>query len=142
MGRIGGMTASDDASAALSIGAVLGDSDPESLAWRRAIGSLGRQVMQAREGVVSPLRVNVVFHVDGRLVPNEFVGVRTGRFNKRDSHLLIQAAVPTGEASDRYEVLVNLLREAIGEAENFARSKGIAEDLASIRALVESFTGR
>jgi|APMI01.1.fsa_nt_gi hypothetical protein len=134
------MTTSDGAPAALSVGAVLGDADSESLAWRRAVGSLGKRVMAAREGVVSPLRVNVVFHIDGRLVPNEFAGVRTGRFNKRDSHLLVQAAVPAGEAPDRYEVLVNLLSEAIGEAESFARSKGIAEDLASIRAVVESLT--
>lgn len=126
--------------AVLSIGAILGDSDSESLAWRRAVGSLGKQVMEAREGVESPLRVNVVFHIDGELVPNNFAGVRTGRFSKKDSHLLVQAAVPSGAVLDRHDVLMRLLIKAVDEAEAFAQGRGIAEELAEIRALVASLT--
>ncbi|TXK17711.1 hypothetical protein [Homoserinibacter sp. GY 40078] len=132
------MTNSGGAPAVLSVGAILGDSDAENRAWKLAIRSVMNEVIEAREGVVSPLRVNVVYHVDGKLAPNEFEGVRTGRFSKKDSHLMVQAAVPPGEVSDRHEVLLNLLREAIDEAESFARRKGIAENLASIRALVDS----
>lgn len=124
--------------AALSVGAVLGDSDSESLTWRGAIASLGKRVIEAREGVESPLRVNVVFHVDGKLAPNEFTGVRTGRFNKRDSHLLVQVAVPVGEACDREAVLHRLLVEAVNEAETFARDKGIADDLRQLRVVLSS----
>jgi hypothetical protein len=131
------MTSSSKPPAVLSVGAVLGDSDSESLAWRRAIGSLGKQVMGAREGVESPLRVNVVFHVDGKLVPNEFTGVRTGRFSKSDSHLLVQAAVPAGPVEDRRRVLLALLTEGIREAEAFARERGIAESLDAIRAIAQ-----
>ncbi|TXK17710.1 hypothetical protein [Homoserinibacter sp. GY 40078] len=134
------MTNSDGEPAVLSVGFILGDSDAENNAWGLAIRSVMKQVIKASEGVVSPLRVNVVYHVDGKLAPNEFEGVRTGRFSRRDSHLMVQAAVPPGEVSDRYEVLLNLLGEAIDEAESFARRKGIAENLDSIRALVESLT--
>ena len=132
------MTTPQTRPAVLSLGAVLGDSGPDSMAWRRAVSSLGKKVVEAREGVESPLRVNVVFHIDGTLVPHEFEGVRTGRFSSRDSHLLVQAAVPAEATAERNDVLVSLLREAIDEAESFARSRGIAQDLSSIRSLVES----
>ena len=132
------MTTSQAGPAVLSLGAVLGDSGPENMAWRRAVSSLGKKVAEAREGVESPLRLNVVFHIDGTLVPNEFEGVRTGRFSSRDSHLLVQAAVPAEATAERNDVLVLLLQEAIDEAESFARSRGIAQDLNSIRSLVES----
>jgi len=46
-------------SPALSIGAVLGDADSENMAWKRAINALSRQVQSLRDGVESPVRVNV-----------------------------------------------------------------------------------
>jgi hypothetical protein len=131
------MTISGGSAGALSIGAVLGDSDSESLAWGRSVGLLGKQVAGVRGGFVSPLRVNVVFHIDGKLAPNEFTGVRTGRFSRRDSRLVVQAAVPAGEVRNRRDVLMTLLGEAIDEAERFARSEGIAEELVSLRALID-----
>lgn len=120
----------------LSIGAVLGDPDAESMAWKRAIGALAKQVRSLREGAESPLHVNVVYHVDGRLVANEFTGVRTGRFDRGTRHLMVQAAVPREAVEDRTKVLLELLRNSIDEAESFAVGKGIATDLGAIRALV------
>ena len=60
---------------ALSIGAVLGDSDPVNRAWKREINALSRKVEEISAGVSTPLRVNVIYHVDGRLAPNEFAGM-------------------------------------------------------------------
>ena len=125
-----------DRPAVLSVGAVLGDSDAENVAWRRAISALGKQIQEVRRGVHSPLRLNVVYHVDGKLVPNEFTGVRTSRFRKKDAHLLVQAAVPPGATKDRRAVLVGLLDEAVTEAEDFARQRGISENLAEIRDVI------
>ena len=119
----------------LSIGAVV-DSDAESTAWKVAINALGKQIMALREGIVSPLRVNVVFHVDNRFTPNQFEGVRTGRFDKGDAHLMVQAAVPLAPAGDRRAVLLGLLAEAIDEAEVFAQKRRVADHLSEIRALV------
>jgi hypothetical protein len=56
----------------LSIGAVLGDSDADSMAWSRAMGALSAKVQSLRRGVTSPVRLSVAYHVDGRLVPNTF----------------------------------------------------------------------
>ena len=125
-----------DEPAALSIGAVFGDPDATNMAWKRAINALGLQVQSARVGVVSPLRVNVVYHVNGRLVPNEFAGVRTGRFSAKNAHLMVQAAVPDAASPDQPEVLMDLLRDAVSAAEEFGRKKKIADSLEAIRGLV------
>lgn len=106
---------------ALSIGTVLGDSDTDSQSWKRGINALSKRVAEARQGVESPLAVNVVFHVDGKLAPNEFSGVRTGRFSKAKRHLMVQPAVPSGSVIDRRAVLAALLMEALDEAEAFAQ---------------------
>lgn len=120
----------------LSIGIVLGDWNSTNKAWDQAITTLMKQVIAAREGVDSPLRVNVVYHVDGKVAPNEFEGVRTGRFSKKDSHLLVQVAVPPGPVDDCRVVLMKLLDEAVAEAERFARKRRIAEQLVDIRGVI------
>jgi hypothetical protein len=132
------MTSEPSRDAALTIGAVLGDSDAENMAWKRAINRLGKQIQKARQGVDSPMRLNVVYHVDGKLVPNEFTGVRTGRFRKSDTLLMVQAAVPPGPNDDRGGVLLGLLVDAIAEAETYARARGIAPDLEAIREMVKT----
>lgn len=120
----------------LTVGAVLGDSDPESMAWSRAIGALSLQVKELRVGVTSSVRVSVAYHVDGRMVPNEFVGVRTGRFDKRAHRLVVQVAVPRLATGDRRALLVGLLKEAVTEAEEYVRSKDLGDGLPEIRGLV------
>lgn len=122
----------------LSIGAILGDSGAANMAWKRAINEMSREVQASREGLTSRLRLNVVCHVDGRMVPNEFHGVRTGRSDRKTSHLAVQAAVASEPADDRRALLLALLEAAIAEAEAFARAKRISETgLPEIRTLVE-----
>lgn len=121
---------------ALSIGAMLGDSDAENRAWKLSISEVGTKVMALRDGRTSPLNLNVVFRVEGKLAPNDFIGVRTGRFSKGSSHLMVQAAVPPGPVVDRRAVLLRLLSEAVREAESFARRRHIADDLKVIRSIV------
>ncbi|GAB3933039.1 hypothetical protein GCM10029976_039820 [Kribbella albertanoniae] len=89
----------------LSVGPVLGDSDRENMEWKKAINSLDKRVRSACEGLDGPLRGERRSYVDGRLVPNEFVGFRTGRFSRKDSHLMVHATVPVGPVEDRDGVL-------------------------------------
>lgn len=125
----------------LPVGAVLGDSDASSMAWSRLIGALSRKVEGLSSGMSSPVRVNVIFHVDGRLAPNDFVGVRTGRFNRATSMLVVQAAVPLGAVQDQDTVLVTLLREAVEAAESYVVKKKLADGLPEIRDLVLRLQG-
>ncbi|MEU4388975.1 hypothetical protein [Promicromonospora sp. NPDC023805] len=123
----------------LAVGAVMGDIDGER-AWGAEIGALSMRVAALGSDVRSPVRLSVVFHVDGRVAPNEFVGVRTGRFRSKDSHLTVQAAVGSGPVEDPRSVLTGLLHDAVAEAESYVRKRGLADDLLPIRALVDQVT--
>lgn len=126
---------------ALSIGAVLGDSDSESMAWSRAIGDLSGEVQELRGDVVSPVRLSIAFHVSGRMVPNDFEGVRTGRFDRGASRLVVQVAVSRSSIESKREVLVTLLLDAIDEAERYVVRKHLADGLPEIRALAGRVAG-
>lgn len=121
---------------ALSIGAILGDSDSKNMAWSRQINTLSQKVQIARQDIVSPIRVNVVFHVDGKLAPNEFIGIRTGRFSKKQSKLMIQAAISLDHVDDVPTYLRRLLEASIVEAEIHVRKRKLADGLPELLALV------
>jgi hypothetical protein len=129
-----------DGKPTLSVGAVLEGYDTESEAWRQAIADVGQRIMVAREGVGGPLRLNVVFHVPGPGTPNDFVGVRTGRFDKKASRLIVQAAVPEGPIEDRSKVVVALLEHAIDAAEEWASKQKVSESLVEIRSILSQAT--
>jgi hypothetical protein len=122
---------------ALLIGAVLGDSDTESMAWSHAIGTLSRKAEELSVGLSTPVRVNVVYHVNGRILPNEFEGLRTGRFDKPNALLVVQAAVPARMPDQPQKLLLELLEAAIVAAEAFAKRKNLADDLSDLRGLVD-----
>jgi hypothetical protein len=123
----------------LSLGAMVGGTRPQARAWRRAVSDLGSRVKAAREGVESPLRVNVVFQIPGEVLPViEFSGVRTGRYASADRHLLIQAALPADVPAEPQRLLMELLGQAVELAVQFARRRGIADDLGELRELVSS----
>lgn len=119
----------------LAVGAVLGDSDQQSMVWSRAIGALSNEVKALRGAVKSPVNVNVVFHVDGRLAPNDFSGVRTGRFDRRRAQLAVQVAVSGEPPQDPRSVLVPLLVAAVDEAERFAVRRRLADGLPEIHRI-------
>lgn len=126
---------SDPTTPVLAVGAVMGDMDAEK-EWGPAIGALTTRVRELRDNVQSPVRLNVMFHVDGRLVPNDFEGVRTGRFRKKDALLIVQAAVPSTVEGDKSVALRELLTDAVAAAESYARRKKLADDLGNLRTLV------
>lgn len=124
---------------ALSIGAVFGGSPEVDEQWRPEIQRLMNAVIVFREGVRSPLAVNVVFHVEGSLLPPvEFEGVRTGTFSRKTMQLMVQAAVPREPVHDRRGVLLGLLSDAVTEAEVLAARRKIASGLPEIHGIVEA----
>jgi hypothetical protein len=129
----------DKGPTALSIGIVLGGTAEVDRIWRPELTRLAKEVVAARADVGSdPLRVNVVFHIDGTQSPNEFHGVRTGRFSRRDQHLMVQAAVPPASVQDQRSALLSLLYQAVDEAEAYAGRRRIADGLPVIRAILAS----
>lgn len=130
----------DEEVAALSIGVVNGDSDSRNRAWGDSAMAIARRVIEVRAGKESPLRLNVIYHIDGRLAPNEFEGVRTGRFSKKLMLLAVQVAVQDTEAEEpeRTATLLAGLAEAVEQAEVWARRKGIADSLPDLRDIASN----
>jgi hypothetical protein len=128
--------ADDEPPEVLSVGVVY-DWSPNGSAWTESLRELSRSVSERRAGIPSPLNVNVVFQVPGRLVPCDFEGVRTGRYDAVQRHLLMQVAVPVERFEEADLVSRQLLRDAIAEAERWARRRGIAEGLPELKALAE-----
>lgn len=123
--------------AVLSIGAMVGGTNVNARRWRAAIMALAQRVSSLREGVTSPLNVNVVYQVPGEVLPTlDFVGVRSGRYSRSRNLLLVQAAVPGEPPPDMDSVLLNLLDAAIVEAELLAlKRKMITRPLEELRDL-------
>ena len=89
-----------DEADALSIGSVVGGVGPKARAWNDPIRKLARRVADVRSGVDSPLNVNVVFHVPGEVLPIDHDYVRTGRYDSKTRHLMVQATVPESVPDD------------------------------------------
>lgn len=121
---------------ALAIGAVAGGPGA-SRDWTDAVKTLGRRVTELREGVTSPLAVNVVFQIPGRFLEPEFEGVRSGRFSRKEARLLVQVALPPEPSSSASDEVRRLLGLAVVLAEDFAQQEGMIEDqLTQLRDLI------
>lgn len=120
----------------LSIGAVLmGPTDGGRC--ENAVRALGLRVRDERDGLDSPVYLNLVFHVGGRFGSPEFSGVRTGRFRKADGLLMIQAALIPDQVADADAEVRRLLLAAVEEAEHWAQSKKLADALPAVRDVAD-----
>ena len=109
----------------LSIGVSVGGTGAEARAWGDAAAmALARRVKLLRDGVDTPLKVNVVYDVPGEVVSLDYEGIRTGRFSKRDSLLMVQVALPEHFPPDADERLIGDLSRAVDVAEAFAQRRG------------------
>ncbi len=119
----------------LSVGAIDG-SGPESYEWRMAMRPLAARIRHLREGVGSPLCVNVVYFIPGPTVQIDFEGVRTGRFSRAKRHLMVQAALPERPTLPYDEILRALMVASIDAAQAFAKRRKVADSLPELRDLV------
>ena len=119
----------------LSIGIVL-EAGLARRRWDDALTRLAQQVASARSNVQTPLNVNVVFYVPSKLLQLDWTGERTGRYSKKDDLLMVQVALPEEPPDDVDDYLRERLAAALGEAEEWARKRRVADDLNELRALV------
>ena len=129
-----------DEAVALSVGSIVGGESPAGRAWYDAIRELQRRVASACGDARGTVNLNVVFHVPGPLLSPSYDGVRTGRFRRRDSHLMIQVAVPVDLPDDPPAALGEMLFASIAAAEAWATKRNIANRLDVARAIARSAT--
>lgn len=103
----------------LAVGVVAGGPG-SSVEWMEAVKLLGRRVVELRDGVESPLSVNVVYQISGQFLQPDFEGARSGRFSRKDGRLLVQVALPAAPVGDAYEEARTWLAQAVSLAEQFA----------------------
>lgn len=121
----------------LAIGGVAGGPGANR-EWWRAVMRLGRRVVAIRDGVTSPLALNVIFQIPGTNLQPDFDGIRTGRCSRKEARLLVQVALPATPPADLDKEVLGLLREAILIGEEFARQEGMIEgQLTDLRKLLE-----
>lgn len=122
---------------ALVFRTVVGGPGKEPKAWDDWVWGLRDFVKPLVEELHTPVHLAVEFRISGPILSNDFQGVRTGRYFKKDNVLMVQAAVPEGEGLDRWQVLVGLLADAVNAAQAHVRKRKIAEGLPELQAVVE-----
>ena len=68
--------------------------------WGDAVMQLSRRSGDTLDGVDTPLRANVIFHVPPAVVPVDFSGMRTGRYSGRASQLGTAGTPPPSVEED------------------------------------------
>lgn len=94
------MKAPEEATEPLPIGSIVGRSTPTNKRWRDAIQVLSLAIIEARDGIASDLNLNVVVQVPGTILAPDFHGIRTGRYARTESRLMVQVALPPEAPAD------------------------------------------
>lgn len=109
----------------LMIGSVEGGPDTDSR-WRDAERDLLVKLESLQGEGEAPFWVNVVYHYSGEFLHNDWTGVRTGTYSKKQGRLMVQAAVPD-DAEPGYAVLVELLKRSVEAVEAWAKKKRLTD---------------
>jgi len=126
----------------ITIGAIIGG--PESAFFDRVLCEFMRHCESEGHLSGEPVRVNIVYHLPGSIMPPDFVGVRPAKFSRKDKKLMVQAAVESQMASvrNRDEVLdyiVDVADEAISVAKSKFDGAKIEYDVKKDRAFLNEF---
>jgi len=120
----------------LSIGFMVGGPTKANAPWEQALLRLMNEVASVREGVDSPINVNVVFQVPGSILTPDFEGARAGTFSKNDSHLMVQVALPAAIPDDPDAYLRDLIELAVSEVERWNDRPKRRFDLGAVREIL------
>lgn len=119
----------------LSVGWVFDGSTDQSRKWDLAISDFCQKIALARDEP-SVLNVNIVFHVRGKMIAPEFIGVRTGSFSRKNATLMVQVALPEVVPADHEEFLKEQSRKALDAAERWAKRRKVDANLSELRDIL------
>jgi hypothetical protein len=127
----------DELPPVLSIGSIAGGG-PNDANWLPVLMAESRRIARLRQGVSSPLSVNVVFQIEGDLLAPDFQGIRTGYYSRAMNLLMVQVALTGEPPADPVTHVRQLIGAAVSAAEAWARRRRIVPDLSSLQALVRA----
>lgn len=126
----------------ISIGAIIGG--PESSFFDRVLCEFMRHCES--EGHLSGelVKVNIVYHLPGSMMPPDFIGVRPAKLSRKDKKLMVQAAVEAemADVRDRDEILdyiIDVADEALGVAKTKFDASKINYDIKKDREFLNEF---
>jgi len=120
---------------ALSVDSIGGKAAGADPLWQPAIVHLQRAVKRLARETESPIAVAVLFHVPGRYLKPDVVGVRIAERSLHDPVLRIDAALPSVTPESPQHLLCECLIEAVWLAEQQG------ETLSGLRDLVVQLQG-
>jgi hypothetical protein len=124
----------------ISLGIVTGGPGP-AYEWAHYLAKAGIAIIRVRIGWQSPFNVNIVFHVAGEILGNEFSGMRTGKHSRIENTLMIQVAVDEAPGSDPMGQIEVWLHDAIDMACEFAHRKKLdVGELVELHQIVDEAT--
>jgi hypothetical protein len=133
------MSAGSDNPALLSIGVASGGMSPENHLVFDALGALGRTVVRERERFSDEgLRVNIVFHIPGPIFQPDYEGVHATRFDRKNNHFLVVAAVPADLTPEELPTYIaETLQATAREAREFVAKRKLAVTLEQVEKLID-----
>lgn len=126
----------------ISIGAIIGG--PECAYFDQVLCEFMRHCESEAHGSGEPVKVNIVYHLHGSILPPDYTGVRSATLSKIKNTLMVQAAVESEMVAlrDRKEILdyiIDVADEAIGVAKTRFERAGIEYDLQKDRTFLDNF---
>ena len=91
--------------------------------------------------------VNIVYHLPGSIAKPDYVGMRTGKFSKKELALMIQISVEeewiaSRDAEQVLRYIYETADEAIGIAESEFRKRGIDYGIEADRVFLDGWKNR
>lgn len=126
----------------ISVGMVLGG--PEHVAFDQEVRSFMRFCRENRERGFADSEINIVYHVPGSLGKPDYVGVRTGKFSRKERCLMVQIAVEEEFAAldDTKKIrqyIFETADEALGIGKSGLERKGLDYEIETDRALLDEW---
>jgi hypothetical protein len=126
----------------ISVGMVLGG--PEHERFEQEVRELMRFCRENRERGFVGSEINLVYHVPGSICKPDYVGVRTGKFSKKERCLMVQIAVEEDFAAldDTDQIrryIYETADEAIGVGKTELERKGLEYEIATDRVLLDEW---
>lgn len=123
----------------LLLGVVQGGPERSARNWGDAVMQLSQRIGGTLLGVDTPLRVTVIVHAPGAVVPVDFSGMRTGRYSAPDRTLIVQVCLPPGPPPPGVRAyLLDLLDAAIDLAGQVAMKKKLTNEPLETLATIAS----